>query len=55
LVIARSYGIGDVLITCATPTWLPRASSRHAVVDLERVVLADESDHSVAFRRYWID
>ena len=54
LIIARSYDVGDVLVTCddsnvASARVIERCGGR-----LERVVPADESDDGVAFRRYWI-
>jgi predicted acetyltransferase len=53
LIIATSYDVGDVLVTCddnvASARVIERCGGR-----LERVVAADESDDGVAFRRYRI-
>jgi predicted acetyltransferase len=54
LIIARSYGIDPVLITCDDDNVGSAAVIESSGGSLERVVPASESDTGVAFRRYWI-
>lgn len=53
LVIARSYGIDRVLVTCDDDNVGSAAVIEACGGVLERVVPVDESDDGVAFRRYW--
>jgi predicted acetyltransferase len=55
LVIARSYGVERVLVTCDDDNVASAAVIESGGGVLERVVPAAESDDGVAFRRYWID
>ena len=54
LVIARSYGIDSVLITCDDDNVGSAAVIESCGGLLERVVPARDSDTGVPFRRYWI-
>lgn len=54
LIIARSHGVGDVLVTCDDDNVASARVIEGRGGRLERVVPADESDDGVAFRRYWI-
>ena len=54
LVIARSYGVDPVLVTCDHDNAASAAVIEACGGRLERVVPPDESDNGIAFRRYWI-
>jgi predicted acetyltransferase len=54
VIIARSYGVHPVLITCDDDNVGSAAVIQSCGGSLERVVSASESDTSVPFRRYWI-
>ena len=54
LVIARSYGVDRVLVTCDDDNVGSARVIEACGGVLERVVPAAESDDGVAFRRYWI-
>lgn len=54
LVIARSYGVDQALVTCDDDNVGSAAVIEACGGRLERVVPAEESDDGVAFRRYWI-
>jgi predicted acetyltransferase len=54
LVIARSYGVVEVLVSCDDHNVASAGVIEACGGRLERVVPADESDTGVAFRRYWI-
>ena len=54
LIIARSYGIGPVLVTCDDDNIASAAVIEACGGQLERVVPGHESDDGVPFRRYWI-
>jgi len=54
LVIARSYGVDAVLVTCDDSNVASARVIEACAGRLERVVSADESDDGVPFRRYWI-
>ncbi|MEO5900904.1 MAG: GNAT family N-acetyltransferase [Ilumatobacteraceae bacterium] len=54
LVIARSFGVEEVLVTCNDDNVASAAVIVACGGRLERVVSDDESDNGVAFRRYWI-
>jgi predicted acetyltransferase len=54
LVIARSFGVEQVLVTCDDHNVASAAVIETCGGQLERVVPAHESDDDVAFRRYWI-
>jgi predicted acetyltransferase len=54
LIIARSYGIGSVLLTCDDDNVGSAAVIESCGGSLEYVVPAGDSDTGVPFRRYWI-
>jgi predicted acetyltransferase len=54
LVIARSYGLDRVLLTCDHDNVGSAAVTEACGGVLERVVPSDEADDGVPFRRYWI-
>jgi predicted acetyltransferase len=54
LVIARSYGVDRVLLTCDHDNVGSAAVIEACGGVLERVVRSDEADDGVPFRRYWI-
>jgi len=54
LVIARSYGVEHVLVTCDDDNVGSAGVIEACGGRLERVVGAAESDDGIAFRRYWI-
>jgi predicted acetyltransferase len=54
LIIARSYGVGQVLVTCDDGNVASARVIEACGGELERVVPGDESDHGTPFRRYWI-
>jgi predicted acetyltransferase len=54
LVIARSYGVDQVLLSCDDRNLGSAAVIEHCGGVLERVVPADESESGLPFRRYWI-
>lgn len=54
LVIARSFGVEEALVTCDDANVGSAAVIEACGGRLERVVPDDESDNGVAFRRYWI-
>jgi predicted acetyltransferase len=54
LVIARSYGVDRVLLTCDDDNLGSAAVIEACGGVIERVVPGDESDDGVPFRRYWI-
>src|SRR4051794_28207105 len=55
LVIARSYGVDQVLLTCDDDNVGSAAVIEACGGVLERVVAGEESGDRVAFRRYWIN
>ncbi len=54
LVIARSYGVDRVLLTCDDDNVASRAVIEACGGVLEQVVAASDSGNGVAFCRYWI-
>jgi predicted acetyltransferase len=54
LVIARSFGVERVLVTCDDDNVASAAVIEACGGQLERVVPGHESDTGAAFRRYWI-
>jgi predicted acetyltransferase len=54
LIIARSYGVEQALITCDDSNTASAGVIEACGGRLERIVTATESDSGRAFRRYWI-
>lgn len=54
LVVARSYGVDPVFLTCNDDNAGSAAVIEACGGVLERVVPGDEADNGVPFRRYWI-
>ena len=54
LVLARSYGLDRVLLTCDDDNVGSAAVIEACGGEIERVVPGHESDDGVPFRRYWI-
>jgi predicted acetyltransferase len=54
LIIARSYGVDRVLVTCDDDNLASATTIERCGGQLERVVPQSESDNGIRFRRYWI-